>query len=97
VRHGSPDDFADDLAIVWKHMAARCRPEARLVVRFGGIRTRSADPEEIFRSSIERAGGWRLTTIRSAGDATEGRRQAPQFNRGLRVPVGERDYFAVRD
>lgn len=97
VRHTSPDDFADDLATVWKHAAVACRLGARLVVRFGGIRDRSADPEEIFRSSLKRAGGWRLTTSRHAGDAAEGRRQAPQFNRGLRVPVGERDYFAVRE
>lgn len=97
LRHISPDAFASDLAIVWKLVATRSRADARMAIRFGGIRDRAAAPDEILKDSLKRSGAWKLVTSRSAGDAGEGRRQAMQFNRGLRVPMGERDYFAIRE
>jgi hypothetical protein len=69
-----------------------------MVIRFGGIRDRRADPRELLRSSIQKADcGWRLRTARSAGVATAGRRQANQFQAGLLDPIEEYDFYARLD
>lgn len=98
LRHTSPEEFADQLAQVWERVAANARPGARMVVRFGGIHDRTADPRELFRESIELTDcGWRLVTTRSAGLATSGKRQARQFRQALKKPMEEFDFFLRLD
>jgi len=94
--HLSPAVFASQLRHVWSRAARVALPTARLICRFGGIRDRSADPLLIIKESL-RGSGWRLTTIRDAGNADAGKRQAAQF--GVRItsaPCPEYDVYAIR-
>jgi hypothetical protein len=71
--------------------------DARLVCRFGGITDRRQDPLELLKRSFDES-GWTLRTVRCAGSALDGRRQAAQF--GSRVsarPVKEYDAYAYLD
>lgn len=91
--HTSPDDFAADLRKVWRNVAGACEVGARLVIRFGGISDRQADPKEVIRKSLEDS-GWRVITIKTAGTASEGKRQADSFLRTKSKPLVEYDIWA---
>jgi hypothetical protein len=93
--HGSPDAFADELRQVWRLAAGCCAPRARLVIRFGGINDRKADPLTVIRRSLD-SSGWKVTTIRGAGCASAGKRQALHFRRNAPSPCEEYDVWAVR-
>lgn len=91
--HNSPQDFAAQLADVWRNVADACSEGAKVLVRFGGIHDRHADPREIMLESLsELRSRFRLVTVRSAGTATRGKRQAAQFQRPLRRPIEEYDF-----
>jgi hypothetical protein len=92
--HTSPEEFSSQLALVWRNVAACCRPRARLVVRFGGINDRKRDPQGILRASLARS-GWRVLTVKRAGTASNGKRQAEHFARRETKPVEECDVYAV--
>ena len=95
LNHGSPDVFAKDLALVWANVARSCKRGARMVIRFGGIPDRAANPLDILKSSLRVAGcGWRISTIRAAGTANPGKRQASQFLLKASKPVQEFDLYA---
>jgi hypothetical protein len=94
ISHSSPEGFASDLRAVWMSLAKRAMPDARLVVRFGGINDRKADHVGIMKDSL-RDSGWRLRTMLSAGDADSGRRQASQFRLPANEPRPEHDFYAV--
>lgn len=91
--HTSPDDFAADLRQVWRNVAAACEHGARLVIRFGGISDRQANPKEVIQKSLEDS-RWRVITIKSAGTASEGKRQADSFLRSKSNPLTEYDVWA---
>lgn len=93
--HSSPDDFSDDLKRVWKNAAGVCRSNAKMIVRFGGISDRRASPLEVIKHSFEDS-GWRISTIKRAGSATEGKRQADSFLRASSRPLDEYDVWAQR-
>lgn len=93
--HTSPDDFAADLRQVWLNAAAACSSEARLVIRFGGLSDRRADPKEVVQKSLQDS-NWRVLTIKHAGTASEGRRQADSFLRTKSTPLVEYDIWACR-
>lgn len=76
--HSSPESFSAQLATVWRNVASVATPDARLVVRFGGISDRKADPLAIIKMSFHES-PWRVVTARAAGTANEGRRQAVHF------------------
>lgn len=91
--HLSADAFAAQLGRVWLSCAARATSDARLVIRFGGIRERDVDALEVLRTSF--AGTpWRIVTARDAGSALEGKRQAVQFGRASDEPATEWDVYA---
>jgi len=94
LRHLSPEAFARDLGDVWRNVRAISRPDARLVIRFGGITDRSADPREVLSASL-RDSGWRVITRRSAGVAPRARRQADHFQRQPARGVAEFDTWAA--
>jgi hypothetical protein len=94
--HRSAEAFADDLGAVWRGAAIATNPGARLVIRFGGINDRQADPLGIIKSSLAES-GWRILTINSAGTACSGRRQALAFAAAQQEPRSEYDVWAVRD
>jgi hypothetical protein len=92
--HNSPTSFSEQLSQVWRNIESACTPNARLVCRFGGINDRDVDPLELLKDSFKNT-SWRLVTIRGAGTAHNGKRQASQF--GIRVtskPRKEYDVYA---
>jgi hypothetical protein len=94
--HTNAEMFTCDLHSVWENAARVSNGGARLVCRFGGIHDRSAEPLDIIRDSLADS-GWRITTIRSAGDARDGRRQAEHFVSDVKPPKAEYDVYAVRE
>jgi hypothetical protein len=95
VVHSSPEDFAADLRQVWRNAGDVCAEDAKMVIRFGGITDRRADPLELIKNSFIDS-GWRIATAREAGTATEGKRQADSFLRTKSKPVNEYDVWAAR-
>ena len=92
--HKSENDFARELGDVWRSASSVCAENARLVCRFGGIRARSADPHDLIKRSFKDT-RWKITTMRSAGNATQGKRQASQFGgRSSNSPRQEFDVYA---
>jgi hypothetical protein len=92
--HSSPEEFVDQLSHVWRNAAGVCRPQAGLVCRFGGIHERKVEPLDLIKTSF-RGTGWRITTIRDAGSALKGKRQAIQFGkRTSKRPRPEYDVYA---
>ena len=78
ISHASPESFASQLGQVWERLANVSDGQTRLVIRFGSIGERQVDPLLIIRELLT-GSGWRLTTVRKAGDASDGHRQARQF------------------
>jgi len=66
-----------------------------MVIRFGGITNRCADPLNLIKRSLIDS-GWRITTIREAGSATDGKRQADTFLRIKSKPRVEYDIWVIR-
>lgn len=93
ILHSSPARFAADLHQVWRNARNVCSENARMVIRFGGITDRSADPLAIIKTSLT-GSGWRISTIKDAGSAKEGKRQADSFLRAKSVPLLEYDIWA---
>jgi hypothetical protein len=97
LQHSSPEHFSRQLKQVWLNAATMSKPDARLVCRFGGIHDRKQDCIEILKDSFKDS-GWRLITIRSAGSALNGKRQATQFGGRQRIfPRQEFDVYAKKD
>jgi hypothetical protein len=96
VVHRSPEDFVADLRQTWCNAARVSAEEAQMVVRFGGIADRHANPLDLIEDSLSES-GWSITAIREAGSATEGRRQADAFLRSKTKPMLEHDVWAGRN
>jgi hypothetical protein len=95
VVHSSPKDFASNLRQVWRNAGTVCAKDAKMVIRFGGINDRRANPLEIIKASLA-GSGWRIATICEAGSAREGKRQADSFLRIKSRPMVEFDIWAIR-
>jgi hypothetical protein len=91
--HMSPDKFAMQLKKVWDNAAVVSTNNARLVIRFGGIRDRGVDPRELIRQSL-RQSSWRLQHVHGVGTAASGKRQADTFLRTKTKPMTEYDCWA---
>lgn len=95
VVHSSPEDFAADLRQVWRNSHAVCAGNANMVIRFGGIADRCIDPKGIIKESLKGT-GWKIATIRNAGLAVNGKRQADTFLRKKSKPIREFDVWAKK-
>ena len=93
IRHQSQESFADDLRKVWRNAARACATDARLVIRFGGIADRAIEPLDVVKASL-RNSGWRIATLRPAGTANAGKRQAETFLARSSKPLIEYDIWA---
>lgn len=93
LNHMSPETFAAQLKQVWGNAALVATKNARLVVRFGGIRDRKADPGELIRESFQQS-AWRLQHVHEAGSAASGKRQADAFLKTKTKPMTEYDCWA---
>ncbi len=92
--HSSPEYFAAQLAQAWRNAGRVSAPDARLVVRFGGINDRRVDALELIQHSL-RDTGWQQDTVEPAGAADQGHRQAVHFVRTRHDPVREYDVWAT--
>lgn len=95
VVHSSPQDFVADLRRVWRNAQEVCAEDAKMVIRFGSITNRRADPLDLIKDSLKDS-GWRITTIKKAGSAMKGKRQADTFLRTKSKPMVEYDVWAIR-
>jgi DNA modification methylase len=95
LQHSCPEVFTQELNKVWTGVAEHCKKNAGLVVRFGGINDRKADPLMIIKESFVNT-NWKIATIRSAGFSNEGRRQALHFKKEASDPREEFDLWATR-
>lgn len=95
ILHSSPKAFASDLRRVWRNVGKISAPDAQLVVRFGGINDRKADPISIINVSLE-GSGFELQTITPAGSASSGQRQALHFSRPSDDARQEHDIWATK-
>jgi len=92
--HGSAADFAEQLAAVFTNVARACKPGARMMIRFGGIHDRKARPRDIMLDALHGVRSkLRILTVRSAGLSSRGKRQADQFQRALKAPIEELDFY----
>ena len=89
--------FVAGLSRVWRATAARCRPGARLFVRFGALPSgQGGDPGELLLASLSLAGGWEVCSLSGAGvPPGNGARQAGQLP-GAGEHVPEVDVIALR-
>ena len=91
--HSSASDFVEQLASIWTSVARACLPGAKLIIRFGGIHDRKANPKDLMLESLrETKCKLRVLTVRSAGLSSTGKRQAEQFKRSLQTPIEEFDF-----
>lgn len=87
--------YVQDVTAVWRNVAARCAPGARLVVRFGSIPTSAVDPQEVLLETLYNSGApWRILSVTDAGTPPRWRRQADQFE-NTRAAIAEIDVEAV--
>ncbi len=96
VVHSSAEAFSADLRQVWRNAASVCDDNAKMVIRFGAITDRNVNPVDLVKISLHKT-GWRITTIRKAGSASEGKRQADAFLRFKSKPMVEYDVWTVRN
>lgn len=95
--HTSVDEFVTQLRSVWINSARAAKSNARFACRFGGINNRSQDPLMIIKDSLKDS-GWRINTIKGAGSASDGNRQAKQFGgRAKKAPKLEYDVYATKE
>lgn len=97
LRHWSEKVFINDLSKVWMNAAKRSNPNARLVIRFGALPSKSEkSPSELLKESLINT-PWKLTTIRNAGSPRDSIRQANQFKNTTGNYIEEIDAFAKLD
>ena len=92
--HDSRDNFVRQLSGVWRNCATASNLGARLVVRFGQIADRPVDAVALLKESLDNT-GWRIQTLKSAGSAAAGKRQAQHFG-VTSTAQQEVDLWAVR-
>lgn len=89
------DRFAQQLALVWRNVAAACRPGTRLIARFGCIPSCPTKPEDLLvRSLKESERRWQVVSIKDGGSASSGKRQSKQFGRTVDAAEQEIDLVA---
>ena len=88
-------EYQRDLAAVWRNVADRCRPGARLIVRFGCLPTLPCDPHQVLEETLAlSAAPWHIVAVTGAGVPPRHRRQAAQFEQ-TRPAIEEIDLVAV--
>jgi hypothetical protein len=81
---------------VWKNAASRSTSGARLIIRYGGIHDRAAEPMEVLKTSLA-GSGWRIVTARAVPCADGWRRQARQFQDEPKKAIVEHDVYCHRN
>jgi hypothetical protein len=77
---GTAEDFALSLAAVWDNVGDIGSDALKVIVRFGGIRSRRSDPFQLLMASFEESRHpWKLISRRPVRSIDPGRRQAEQM------------------
>jgi hypothetical protein len=92
LEHTGADHFASELSLVWRNLRSRSTARTALIIRFGGIHDRNANPMDVLRTSLADS-GWHITTTRAVPDADTGRRQVRQFQASPRKSIAEHDVY----
>jgi hypothetical protein len=92
--HSSAEAYVTQLGTVWFNVARQCERGAHLVVRFGAINDRRAEPRSLIERSLADT-GWHIVDTRSAGTALSGKRQALHFSGTRKAPIEEYDLWAI--
>jgi hypothetical protein len=92
IRHSSQSDFVSDLNSVWTNVAKVSDNNAQLIIRFGKISDRDVNPVEIIKESLVDT-GWKCVTIKSAGSAAKGYRQAKHMIKNASAASEEFDIW----
>jgi hypothetical protein len=56
LEHSSAARFAAEMGLVWKNVASHAAAVARLIVRYGGINDRAAEPMDVLKKSLVGSG-----------------------------------------
>jgi hypothetical protein len=96
LEHSGADHFAADMGRVWRNVATHTTRGARLVIRFGGIHDRNAEPMDVLKKSLVDS-GWRIVAAKGAADSDSGRRQVRQFQAVPKKAIVEHDVYCHRD
>ncbi|OJT24465.1 DNA modification methylase [Archangium sp. Cb G35] len=92
LEHTGAMHFSAEMARVWTNVAKRAASDARLIIRFGGIHDRDAEPMDVLRNSLADT-GWVMKTARRVPDADTGRRQVRQFQAAPKKSIAEYDAY----
>ncbi len=95
LEHTGAAHFSAGMAKVWRNVAERTTSNARLIIRFGGIHDREADPMDVLKASLADT-GWKLVTVKTVPDADCGRRQVRQFQASPKKSIAEHDVYCHR-
>lgn len=97
LKHYSENAFTKDLAKVWSNAAKKSKPNAKLIIRFGALPSKSdKTPSELIKESLALADcGWKIRTIHTAGKPIDSKRQANQFKNSTAGYIEEIDVFAT--
>ncbi|MDR1041377.1 MAG: site-specific DNA-methyltransferase [Deltaproteobacteria bacterium] len=92
LKHTNAAHFAAEMGCVWKNVASHTTTGARLIIRYGGIHDRAAEPMDVLKKSLSDS-GWRMVTARAVPDSDSGRRQARQFQSVPKKAITEHDVY----
>ena len=93
--HSGADHFAAEMGRVWKNVANHTTNDARLIIRYGGIHDREAEPMDVLKASLVHS-GWRMVTAKAVPDSDSGRRQVRQFQAKPKKGIAEHDVYCHR-
>lgn len=93
--HTSAKHFANEMSRVWTNVAMRSTNNARLIIRYGGIHDREAEPMEVLKASLVDS-GWKMVTAKAVPDSDTGRRQVRQFQAEPKRAITEYDVYCHR-
>jgi DNA methylase len=95
LEHSGARHFSAEMGRVWKNVAVNTTKSARLIIRYGGIHDRDADPMQVLRNSLVDS-GWTMKTAKAVPDSDSGRRQVRQFQAVPKTAITEHDVYCHR-
>lgn len=95
LEHSGSEHFAAEMGRVWKNVAAHTTKCARLIIRYGGIHDRNAEPMDVLKNSLVDS-GWTIKTAKAVPDSDHGRRQVRQFQEKPKKAITEYDVYCHR-
>lgn len=93
--HTGAQHFSNEMNRVWRNVAGRTTRSARLVIRYGGIHDREAEPMDVLKASLVDS-GWKMVTAKAVPESDSGRRQVRQFQAEPKKAITEYDVYCHR-